>query len=114
IVIVIKSIIALHLHFGILDVALLFLFVISGSVIMASLNLIAATSAFWTINSHIVIESVSSLSDFALYPIMIYPKFIGFLLTWIIPYAFASFYPANYFLHKGFAMYSFFSPLIAG
>ena len=80
---------------------------------MAAINLIAATSAFWTVNSHILMESVSSISEFALYPIMIYPKFIGFLLTWILPYAFVSFYPANYFLHKGLAIYSLFSPLVA-
>ncbi|MEI7475092.1 MAG: ABC-2 family transporter protein [bacterium] len=112
-VITIKSALALKLAFGILDMFLLILFVISGGVILASINLITATAGFWTVNSHIVMESVATLQEFALYPILIYPKFIGFILTWIIPYAFASFYPASYFLHKGLLSYSLLSPLIA-
>lgn len=112
-VIVIKSVIALKLAFNLLGILLLILFVISGAMIISAINLITATSAFWTINSHIVMESVASLQEFALYPILIYPKFIGFALTWIIPYAFASFYPASYFLHKGVLIYSMLSPLIA-
>ena len=113
IIIIAKSLSELKIHFGIIDFLFMLLFVISGGMILAAVNLITATSAFWTVNSHVIMESVSSIQDFALYPILIYPKFIGFLLTWIIPYAFASFYPANYFLHKAFYNYSFFSPLIA-
>jgi len=64
-------------------------------------------------NSYIIMSSVNSLQEFAFYPILIYPKFIGFILTWIIPYAFASFYPADYFLHKGFEHYSMLTPVIA-
>jgi ABC-2 type transport system permease protein len=114
ILIVVKSIIELKLVFTPFDILLLFIFVISGGMILAAINLITATSAFWTVNSHIVIESVASLQEFALYPILIYPKFIGFVLTWLIPYAFASFYPASYFLHKGgYQHYAFLTPVIA-
>ena len=113
IIIVSKSLHELRIHLGLFDIALMVVFVISGGMILVGINIITATSAFWTVNSHVIMESVASIQDFALYPILIYPKFIGFLLTWIIPYAFASFYPANYFLHKGFYQYAFLSPLIA-
>lgn len=113
IIILVKSSMELHLHFNFVQIMLLIVFIISGSAIISAINLIAATSAFWTTNSHILIESVSSISQFALYPIMIYPKIIGFILTCILPYAFASFYPANYFLHKGYASFAFYSPIIA-
>ena len=113
IIIVSKSLYELKIHLGAMDILLLVIFVLSGAMILAAINIITATSAFWTVNSHVIMGSVASLQDFALYPILIYPKFIGFLLTWIVPYAFASFYPANYFLHKGFYNYAFFSPFIA-
>lgn len=112
-VVVSKSISMLHLHFSTLNYMLMSLFVICGGLILSAINLITATSAFWTVNSSVVVESIASLQEFALYPIMIYPKIIGYILTWVIPYAFASFYPATFFLHKGFSEYALLSPIIA-
>lgn len=112
-IVIARSLSELHIALSPLDVVFLAIFVISGAAIISAINLITATLGFKTVNSHIIMTSISSLQDFALYPILIYPKFIGFLLTWLIPYAFASFYPAQYFLHKGFQMYSLFTPLVA-
>src|SRR5208283_5149547 len=95
--IVLKSVLALKLSFGAINFLMLIIFVISGAMILSAINLITSTAAFWTVNSHVIMESVTSLQEFALYPITIYPKFISILLTWIVPYAFASFYPANFF-----------------
>lgn len=111
--IVLKSVLALKLSFGIFGFLMLIVFIFNGTMILSAINLITSTAAFWTVNSHVVMESIASLQEFALYPITIYPKFISFLLTWIIPYAFASFYPANFFLNKGFMVYSLFTPVIA-
>jgi len=111
--IIIKSLTALKIVLSVINILLLTVFVISGAMIISAVNLITATSGFKTVSSHIIMDSVASLQEFALYPILIYPKFIGVLLTWIIPYAFVSFYPANYFLNKGFALASFMSPFIA-
>lgn len=112
-VVITKSITELKLSFGFLEIILLIIFVISGAAIISAINLITATTGFKTVNSHIIMSSVNSFQEFAFYPILIYPKFIGFILTWIIPYAFASFYPADYFLHKGLANYSILTPVIA-
>jgi len=112
-VIIGKSVIALKLTLSAINIFWLVVFVVSGGMIISAINIITATSAFWTVNSHIIMESVASVQEFALFPILIYPKFIGVILTWVIPYAFASFYPANYFLHKGFYSFSFLSPFVA-
>jgi ABC-2 type transport system permease protein len=47
-----------------------------------------------------VIRVVFETHEFAKFPLAIYPKAIGILLTWLIPYGFASFYPAEYLLGR--------------
>lgn len=112
-IVVSKSLIELKITLDFAQILLLLIFVISGAAIISAINLIFSTTGFKTMNSYIIMNSVNSLQEFAFYPILIYPKFIGFILTWIIPYAFASFYPADYFLHKGFQIYSILTPFIA-
>jgi len=112
-IVVTKSLAELKITLDLPQILLLIVFIISGAAIIAAINLIFSTTGFKTMNSYIIMSSVNSLQEFAFYPILIYPKFIGFILTWIIPYAFASFYPADYFLHKGFEHYSMLTPIIA-
>lgn len=112
-VVVSKSLFELQIHLGIFDMLLLVLFVICGSAIISAVNVIMATTGFKTINSHIIMASVNSFQEFAFYPIAIFPKFIGFILTWIFPFAFVSFYPADYFLHKQLGILSYLTPVIA-
>lgn len=112
-IVVSKSLAELKIHFGPVDVMLLIIFVISGAAIISAINLIFATTGFKTMNSHVVMSSVNAFQEFAFYPIAIYPKFIGFVLTWIFPYAFASFYPADYFLNKEYGVLSVLTPVIA-
>lgn len=103
----------LQVAFSPLDYVLLVVFVVSGGIIFAAINLITCTSSFWVVQSNIFMWSVFSLSDFALYPLSIYKKFISMILTWVIPYAFASFYPASFFLDKGYTTISWLSPVVA-
>lgn len=112
-IVVSKSLSELKIHFTLLDILLLIIFVISGAAIISAINLIFATTGFKTMNSHIIMGSVNSFQEFAFYPIAIYPKAIGFILTWIFPYAFASFYPADYFLNKQYGILSILTPVIA-
>lgn len=113
IIVVSKSLIELKITLGILDILLLIIFILSGAAIISAINLIFATTGFKTMNSHVIMNSVNSFQGFALYPIAIYPKFIGFILTWILPYAFVSFYPADYFLNKQYGILSVLTPAIA-
>ncbi|MFA7659221.1 MAG: ABC-2 family transporter protein [Candidatus Gastranaerophilaceae bacterium] len=112
-IVITKSLSELNVHLSIMDHFLLVILIISGAAIISAINLITATFGFKTVNSHVIMTSVSALQEFALYPILIYPKFIRVFLTWVIPYAFASFYPANYLLHKGYEHLSLLTPFIA-
>lgn len=113
VLVILKSILELNLGLGLTGVVMLVIFAVCGGLIIAAISVISATSAFWTVSSSIVMETVASLQECALYPIVIYPKFLRFVLTWVIPYGFASFYPANYFFDKGYYTYSLLSPLVA-
>ncbi|MBP7652070.1 ABC-2 family transporter protein [Candidatus Dependentiae bacterium] len=108
-----KCIIELNLNFTYIDIFLLIVFIISGGMIFAAINFITCTSSFWIIHSHTLISSVFTFHEFALYPLTIFKKSVIILLTWVIPYAFSSFYPSNYFLNKGFKELSYLTPVIA-
>ena len=82
-------------------IAYLALAVLAGGVIFISLNLLTGVSAFWVMDSVPVIRVVFETHEFAKFPLAIYPQAIGILLTWLIPYGFASFYPAGYLLGRG-------------
>ena len=86
----------------------------SGAVIFFALNLISSVSAFWIIDSMPVSELVFGNYVFAQYPLSIYPRMIRFLLTWVVPYGFASFYPASFLLGHDLGPVVWLSPLVAG
>ncbi len=111
--IIIISFINLGVKFGILDFLMLVVFIISGTVIFCSIMIITAAASFWLVQSKAIIWSVFETSSFALYPTKVFNKFIGVVFTWIIPFTFVSFYPANYFLRKEYYGYSFMAPLVA-
>ena len=78
---------------------LLFLFIIPfATLIYTALKIATAAIAMWTKQSGHVIMMFYRLSDFAPYPTSIFPSVIRGTITYIIPFAFASFYPASYFL----------------
>ncbi|MFD2671105.1 ABC transporter permease [Marinicrinis sediminis] len=107
---------AMHidLSFGVLEILLLLLMVVSSGLIFVAINLIFATLSFWMVDSMPIIFAVHSVSDFARYPITIYHTSIRFLLTWIVPYGFTAFYPSAYFIdHSGFQNTAIFTPLVA-
>lgn len=112
-IVVAKSVYELKLQLRPLDILFMFIFVVSGGIIFAAINLITATSSFWVVNSTPIIWSIFATHELAQYPLDIYRKFVGVALTWVIPYAFASFYPANYFLHRGYQGLAFLAPVIA-
>ncbi len=87
--------------------------VVSGGVIFVALNLITATSAFWIVQSIPVTQIVFNTNEFAKYPLTIYPRAIGVLMTLLIPYGFASFYPASYLLGRDAGILVWIGPVVA-
>ncbi len=75
--------------------------VIGGALIQFSLGLAAATVSFWTLESRSFYWLfIYNTRELIWYPMSIYSKVIQILLTFIIPFAFVNFFPAQYFLGK--------------
>ncbi|MDQ0087157.1 ABC-2 type transport system permease protein [Paenibacillus anaericanus] len=104
----------LELHWGIAEVMLLIVMIISSAAIFLAVNLFFATLSFWMVDSLPVMYAVQGMNDFARYPMQIYGKGVRFVLTWIIPYGFTAFYPAALFLDgSGFRSIGIWTPVVA-
>ena len=110
---VIKSTAALGIPWTPLNVLYVTVAVISGGGIFIALNLLTATSAFWILDSIPVTQIVFNTNDFAKYPLTIYHRGIGILMTWLIPYGFASFYPASFLLGRDVGVLAWLGPVVA-
>ncbi len=82
--------------------AMWFFAVMVGAVlIQASLMIVAGTTSFWLIRTTSVVDTmIYGLRRFLNYPISIYSKWVQAVLTFVVPYAFVNFYPAQHFLNK--------------
>lgn len=76
------------------QVLLLGLFVLSGALIYSAIHLAANTTAFWLVSARSLDLLAWELDNFSRYPLNIFGTGIRFLLTWVVPYGFAGFYPA--------------------
>ena len=68
------------------------------TLIYTSLKIATASIAFWTKQSGAMIYIFYMFNDFAKYPISIYNSLLRWLISFIVPFAFAAYYPASYFL----------------
>ena len=75
--------------------------VLCGGVIYLAVFLILTTVSFWVEDRVGLIPPVYNMLVFGRYPLDIYNPFIRFLLSWIVPFGFASFYPAARLLDHG-------------
>ena len=76
--------------------------ILSGTVIMFALMLISATAALWTTKSGKLTDLlITATKEAATFPISIYPLAVRLLLTFILPAAFVTYYPAQRLLQKG-------------
>jgi ABC-2 type transport system permease protein len=84
-----------------INIICLIIMIVSGTALQAAAMIILGSLSFWTKRS-------SQLSDilyydfrkFVDYPLSIFPKWINFLMTFIIPWALISYYPALIVLNK--------------
>lgn len=87
--------------------------VLTGGAIFIALNLLTASSAFFIIESIPITQIVFNMNEFARYPLTIYHPTIQFVLTWIIPFGFASYYPASTLLGRDVGLLAWVGPLVA-
>ncbi|MFQ3275231.1 MAG: ABC-2 type transport system permease protein [Candidatus Nanohaloarchaea archaeon] len=90
----------MSLKLGLTELVYGFLAVASGVMVFAGIYLLFATTAFWTGKSRSAMWLVFQLSDFRKYPYGIYQVPVQVLLITLVPLAFASFFPATFFLGK--------------
>lgn len=114
VVLVVKSSIAIGIVWTPLALSALVVGVVSGGVIFIALNLITCVSAFWIVDSVPVTRLVFDTHLFAQYPLTIYPKAIDIMLTWVVPYGLASFYPASFLLGREMGGLVWIGPPVAG
>ncbi len=81
-----------------MNISMLVITTIVGSVIYTSIKLIFASLAFWIKLSQPIMFTAYSFTEFAKYPISIFPKFMQFILMFIIPFAFTGYIPASYIM----------------
>lgn len=66
-----------------------------GISILFSLSLIVGALSFFYVRIHILHRLIWKLKEFAKYPLSIYTRMIRGILTYIVPFGFAAFYPAS-------------------
>lgn len=92
-----------HLGITLSGYNLFFLMVVlfGGALIQAAGLIFTAVPSFWLVETN-GLQSLAffQLRNFVRYPISVYNKWIQIILTFIFPYAFINFYPAQYFLQK--------------
>lgn len=91
----------IHVIWSFENVVLFISFIIGGTLIQASVIIFSGTLSLKFIQATAVMDTfIYSVRNFIQYPIKIYDKWIQVLLTFIIPYAFVNFFPAEYLLGK--------------
>lgn len=99
---------------GPLDVGLLLVMVLSAAMIYFALHLAASTTTFWLVKNQAVGHIVWELDNFSRYPLDIYSPALAALLTWVVPFGFVSFYPAQTFFADGaLRLMGLMTPLVA-
>lgn len=76
-------------------------FLASGVVIQASIFLFSASLSFWTIRSTSIRNILFfNARRYAGYPVSIYPAVIKAMVIYVVPFAFVSYFPAQFFLAR--------------
>jgi ABC-2 type transport system permease protein len=101
-------------RFPLLDLALLPVWAVFGAVIYLSIFAILTATGFWIEDRVGLAPPVFNLMAFGRYPITIYDMKVRILLSTVIPFAFASFYPTAHALKRGeFLPFFWATPLVA-
>jgi len=82
------------------DVALLVLFAVCGGAIYVCFFMLLSCASFWFEDRIGIHPPVWNLIAFGRYPLSVYSQWIQFVLSWLVPFAFASFYPSAHLLGR--------------
>lgn len=81
--------------------------------VLTGIFLTLISLSFWSQDRLSILPPVYNLLNFAKFPVTIYKPFVRVLLTWVIPFGFAAFYPASGFLQntEAFRLFSLLAPV---
>ncbi len=98
----------LNVDFNFVKVLMLILVLVGGAMIQGGVLILFSSASFFLIGDNPLVYGLFvTLRMLNENPVSIFPSFIQILLTVIMPFAFVSFYPAQYFLGKDdFMMFS--------
>jgi ABC-2 type transport system permease protein len=89
------------------------LVIVSGTLLMFSLQLLFACLNFWFTNVLSLLSAVTWMNQFGQYPVTIFSLPLRLLFTWVLPYAMMGFYPAAFLLRGNeYRLYGLLAPLI--
>ncbi len=101
-------------HWGPIDVFLFAAWAVCGAAIYLAIFVSLTATSFWIEDRVGITPPVFNLVQFGRYPLTIYDGWVRFTLSFVIPFAFASFYPTARFLHHPEFLREFWSvPLVA-
>ena len=84
-----------------------------GALIYFAINMLCATLAFWVTDSQSAMMLLQNVSEFSKYPTVIYRRWLQILLSYVIPFAFTSYYPAAFILGVNGGLIFYLGPIIA-
>jgi len=101
IILFLKTYNSVGIHWDLKGISYYIAALLGGAIIQAALFMISSCLSFWTIRT-INLRNLIFFNSrrFAGYPISFYPGIIQKLLIFIVPFAFVSYFPAQYFLRK--------------
>jgi viologen exporter family transport system permease protein len=107
--------IKLDIPWNVANMVLFPLLILCGAVIYVFVFVMISSVNFWFEDRIGIAPPIYNMIAFGRYPITIYNVFIQFILSWIIPFAFASFYPTARFLgRKEFMNHFYLIPIVTG
>lgn len=98
--IILFSLIKLQIPFTLSRILFLIVSILSGGIITAAVMICCSVPAFWMVRNSAIKNLVFDMKHFVEYPITIFNKSIQFILTFVLPFAFITFFPALVILDK--------------
>lgn len=92
--VIIYAVIQLQMKITLIKIVIFIFALVSASLIMCGIFVLASSTAFWIYNCHSILIFVNKFKDYTRYPITIFGSALRFILSFIIPIAYVSYYPS--------------------
>lgn len=118
VILFIFSTVKLNIEWNLIKIFYCILSIVGGVLIQGAIFLIVATLSFYFIKTgNIKTLFYSNIRRFANYPISIFPKFIQYIMTYVVPFAFVNYFPACFLINKNISkdygnIYLYMSPIV--